>query len=127
MPRISAAAVTAGAVVLAALLGGAWWWSQRGEPAAPPLAPVTDTPSPSVAATATSAAPPAVTPSAPAADAAPIADGDEAVMAALVERFGRTAVLQLMQTDGFAARVVATVDNLPRGHVAPRAAPRCCS
>ena len=41
-------------------------------------------------------------------------------MAALVERFGRTAVLQLMQTDGFAARVVATVDNLPRGHVAPR-------
>lgn len=29
-------------------------------------------------------------------------------------------MLQFLQTDGFAARVVATVDNLPRAHAAPR-------
>lgn len=125
MPRISAATGTVAAVLLAALLGGGWWWTQRAPsaPADPPLAPVTDTPSPAVAPSPTSAAAPASAPLAQATDGAPIADGDEPVLAALIERFGRTAVLQLMQTDGFAARIVATVDNLPRGHVAPRVWP----
>ena len=50
----------------------------------------------------------------------PLPADDAAVTAALVDLLGRQAVLTLLQTDRFAERVVATVDNLPRGHVAPR-------
>jgi hypothetical protein len=42
------------------------------------------------------------------------------VESALVEWLGRPAVLTHLQLDGFVQRVVATVDNLPRGHAAPR-------
>lgn len=122
MSRRSPALWAAAAAVLALMAAAVWWWSRP--PAPPPLpeVPVTaPSPAPVAPSEPAAAAPPAdAAPSAPAADPAPIADGDEAVTAALVERFGRAAVLQLMQTDGFAARVVATVDNLPRGHVAPR-------
>jgi hypothetical protein len=51
---------------------------------------------------------------------AALPDSDDAITQALTELMGRTAVLTLLQTDGFAARVVATVDNLTRPHVAPR-------
>ncbi|MCB1998838.1 MAG: DUF3014 domain-containing protein, partial [Rhodoferax sp.] len=112
-------ALWAAAAVLALLAAAVWWWSQPESPA--PLPAIAPAPVPVAVPEPPASAPVAdAAPSAPAADAAPIADGDEAVTAALIERFGRAVVLQLMQTDGFAARVVATVDNLPRGHVAPR-------
>jgi hypothetical protein len=122
MPRRSPALWAAAAAVLALAAAAVWWWSRPPSPAALPDVPaVAQAPTPVAQPEPPTAAPPADgAPSAPAVDPAPIADGDEAVTAALIERFGRAAVLQLMQTDGFAARVVATVDNLPRGHVAPR-------
>jgi hypothetical protein len=52
------------------------------------------------------------------APAAPVAGWT--VESALVEWLGRPAVLTHLQLDGFASRVVATVDDLPRGHAAPR-------
>lgn len=122
MPRRSPALWAAAAAVLALMAAAVWWWSRPPAPAVQPPVVADVAPAPPVVASEPPAvaAPADVMPSAPAADPAPIADGDEAVTAALIERFGRAAVLQLMQTDGFAARVVATVDNLPRGHVAPR-------
>lgn len=122
MSRVSPAVWAGAIVVVAAVVGGAAWWMGRSAET-PPLAPVGTEPRPVAAAEPASepvATPPAEVPSAPVVDPAPIADGDEAVTAALIERLGREAVLKLLQTDGFAARLVATVDNLPRGHVAPR-------
>lgn len=121
MTRLPASAWAGLAVAAAAVAGIVLWWShQRGTDDAPPpvLAPVAALPTPATPASAAIA--PAPMPSAPAADPAPIADGDSAVQAALIEKLGREAVLKLLQTDGFAARIVATVDNLSRGHVAPR-------
>ncbi|QAZ41360.1 DUF3014 domain-containing protein [Methylibium sp. Pch-M] len=45
---------------------------------------------------------------------------DAAIRSALVELLGQPAVLKFLQVDGFARRVVATVDNLARPHAAPR-------
>lgn len=113
---------------LAALLVAAWalWWFWPAPPAAPlrpaaepgtvqPGLPVTPAPAPAPL--------PSAPASAPAAAEGPIAPDDAAVQDALAALLGRAAVLSLLQTDGFAARVVATVDNLPRGHVAPRVWP----
>lgn len=119
MSRVSPAVWAGAAVAVAAIVGAAAWWMNRPAGTAPPLAPVGTEPLPATAA-APAASAPSLPPSAPALDPAPIADGDEAVAAALIERLGREAVFKLLQTDGFAARVAATVDNLPRGHVAPR-------
>lgn len=119
MSRVSPAVWAGAGVAVAAIVGGVAWWMARPAPTPPPLAPVGTVPQP-VTAGAPVASAPALPPSAPTLDPAPIADGDEAVTAALVERLGREAVFKLLQTDGFAARVAATVDNLPRGHVAPR-------
>ncbi len=127
MPRISAATGIAAVIALLALAGTALWWLAGRSPASPtPPAALEPALPPSSAAAAAGDLPGAGPASAAAplpasaADAAPLADGDEAVTAALVERLGREAVLTLLQTDGFAARIAATVDNLPRGHVAPR-------
>ncbi|WP_428419804.1 DUF3014 domain-containing protein [Methylibium sp.] len=49
-----------------------------------------------------------------------LAQSDPVVRSALVELFGRQSVLSFLQLDGFARRVVATVDNLARPHAAPR-------
>jgi hypothetical protein len=119
MSRVSPAVWAGAAVAVAAIVGAAAWWMNRPAGPEPPLAPVGTEPLPATAA-APAASAPSLPPSAPALDPAPIADGDEAVAAALIERLGREAVFKLLQTDGFAARVAATVDNLPRGHVAPR-------
>ena len=59
-------------------------------------------------------------PPAPPTTVAPLAADDASVRQALTGLLGREAVLALLQTDGFAERVVATVDALPRGHAAPR-------
>lgn len=118
MSRVSPTVWAGAAIVVAVGVGGLAWWMGRADETPPPLAPVGADVQPVSAPLAASA--PALPPSAPALDAAPIADGDEAVTAALVESFGREAVFKLLQTDGFAARIAATVDNLTRGHVAPR-------
>lgn len=117
MPRISAAAGIGIAAVVLAVLAGGWWWSSRAPQPAQPQ-PAATAATAAVAAPAGSGA--SAAPAAPAIASAPIADGEAAVIAALVQALGREAVLGLLQTDGFAARVVATVDNLPRAHVAPR-------
>lgn len=126
MPRVSAAAGITALVVLVALIGAAWWWSQpKPEAALPAPAPAAAPPLAAAsiveAASSPASAPTAgIVPSAPAAGAAPIEVGDGPVTDALVDYIGRAAVLQLIQADRFVVRVVATVDNLPRGHVAPR-------
>lgn len=110
-------------VVVAAAVGGAWWWQQsRQAPAA-----ATAVPEPVVA--AASATPPAAASAAevrhplePASAATP-AGAPVDLVSALTGLFGRQVVLTLFQTDGFAARVVATVDNLGRSHAPPRVWP----
>ena len=51
---------------------------------------------------------------------APPADADAALRRALATLVGQAAMLSMLQTDDFAHRVVATVDNLDRAHAAPR-------
>lgn len=114
--------VTVVAVVAAAALLGGGWYLWRSRQAAPPYSP----PVAQAPVEAPPAAPPAEA-SAPAirhpveqaqADAeGPLGALDAAALSALL---GQKAVLQFLQVDGFAARVVATVDNLPRPHAAPR-------
>lgn len=111
-----------GVIVAGALLGGGWmlWRSRQ---SAPPYAPPVAT------------APPAqapVTVSPPASEPAirhPVSEAEmESVdaaavpldAAALAEVLGQNLVRQFLQTDGFATRFVATVDNLSRPHAAPR-------
>lgn len=128
MSRPSPLPLAVGAMAVVVLALGAWYvWQPRTSTL--PLEPL---PTPARTAEGPEAAPsapgPASTASTPpqspspqaAAGTAALAEGDAALTAALSELFGRTAVLTLLQTDGFAARIVATVDNLPRAHVAPR-------
>lgn len=119
-------------IAVAALAAAAalWWWQASQRDATPPAEPVAVAPSPPAAeAASASPAPAGMAASAPAETAAsePVAGGapalpaDEAsVRQALTELVGREAVLKLLQTDAFAERLVATVDNLARPHAAPR-------
>ena len=127
MSRPSPLPLAVGAMAVAVLALGAWYVWQPRVPTLPlePLLPSSPQAEAPVAASSASgqasATPAPQAPTAPAAaGAAPFASGDEPVTAALSELLGRTAVLTLLQTDGFAARIAATVDNLPRAHVAPR-------
>jgi hypothetical protein len=126
------------AVVVLALLvaAGLWFWLQK---APPPLAP-TEAPSasdslPSMAVAAASGAlPGASAASAPvivhpiavaATDVATAASGPVAAApldfeTALIALFGRQSVLAMFQTEDFARRVVATVDNLGRANASAR-------
>lgn len=104
-------------VVLVALAAGYFWWH-----APSPAPPV---PAPEVAAglppPPASAVEPAVRypiEAAPAASAPQAAEPAERFKAALNELLGPPAVLQWVQLDDFARRVVATVDNLAREHAA---------
>lgn len=124
-------------ILLVALLaaGGYYWWQQQN--AAPaPVAPVTE-PAPAVVVPAQAPAEPEPalltgpqpteypieaieTPAAPPAPALPaLADADPYMGKAVTGLLGRKNVLTFMQLDGFARRIVATVDNLARSHVAP--------
>ena len=111
------------AALVALLVAGLayWYW-----PAPPPPAPAPAVDSGPVAApppapASTASAPEAASAPAPAASAAPpLAANDDVVRDALIGLLGKPAVLTLLQTDRFAQRLVATVDNLPRGHAAPR-------
>jgi hypothetical protein len=105
------------AVIVAALL---YWW-----PRSRPQLPAGEVPPPAVA----PAAPPpvAAAPSQPAvkypieaASAPPPANTGDAVTTALNELLGARAVSAWVQSDGFAQRLVTTVDNLGRGQAAAR-------
>ena len=63
---------------------------------------------------------PASGPASSAEPVAPLADTESAVQDALVTLLGRDMVLRRLQTDRFAWRVAATIDNLAREHAAPR-------
>jgi hypothetical protein len=75
--------------------------------------------------------PPAPSPAAPAiehpiepppstAELPPLDAAGRHVEAALIDLLGAEAVVSFLQVDGFVRHVVATVDNLPRAHAAPR-------
>lgn len=113
--------VLAGALLLTVVVAAWLFWPQPAAVAPdPPPQAVTPTPEPPPPPQALAPAPEAA--SAPEGEA-PLPDTDQAVSQALTDLLGQAAVLGLLQTDGFAARVVATVDNLPRNHVAPRVWP----
>lgn len=118
------AMLTVGAVAAAALIGlGAWWWWQQRVPLVLLPAPAASAPATPVAA----APPPASAASAPAiqypieppvVDAAPKRPPD--FPSALDDLFGSKAVSSMFQTQEFARRFVATVDNLGRAHATQR-------
>jgi hypothetical protein len=108
-------------VLLGLVLGvAALWWLRRPQPAAAP--PVAAEPAPAVAlpASAPASAAAILYPVATAASAAPAASAAASAapawdpVAALTPLLGSKAVLSLLQTDQFAQRLVATVDNLGR-------------
>ncbi len=117
--------------LVAVAAGGVYWWQQLA-PAPAPAAPAPVTAAPATA----PAAPPApvapairhpVEPDSAASAAAPQTrplpapeQADAYVADALTELLGRKSVLTFLSTDGFAARLVATVDNLDRPLAAPR-------
>lgn len=125
MSKLSIAIV---AVVIATVAGLAYvFW-----PARAPVLVVADPPAPvaAPAAPASVPAPPAIlhpieavaSAPLPAASAPPLpalADAGAAVKALLIDLLGRKAVLSLLQPEDFIRHVVATVDGLPRSHVAP--------
>lgn len=118
------------AVVCAGAAGVYWWQQQTPAPAPVPPAPVAAAPAP------VAMAPPAppepaihhpIEPEAPASSAVaapgPLPPADRAdgyVADALTELLGRKAVLGFLSTDHFAARLVATVDNLDKPQAAAR-------
>ena len=110
------------ALVLAALAVGAYFWTQRlpqPRPAEPTAAAPASTPPIAMAPSEPAIKHPIAAASA-AAPALPALDqSDGAVKAALSELVGAKS-LSFLQLDGFARRVVATVDNLARAHAAPR-------
>lgn len=108
-------AIVIAVVAVLAAAGYFWWMRAPGVPVPPPAEPAAaPTPAPVVAA--------------PSAPASAIQHPIESSAAAqpvepqgqLTELFGRKAVDSLFQTDNFPRRVVATVDNLARGHASPR-------
>jgi hypothetical protein len=100
--------ITAWFAGAALLLGAGLWWTQR----APPLVPTAAIPvAPPVAPSEPAAAP---EPSPPAAPASPLAAAD--IPGALSDLLGQAAAAAFVLTDDFPRRLVATVDNLGRGH-----------
>lgn len=110
---------------VALVAAGYWWWSGWGRQPAEPRPPA------AVASPPPQAASGSIEPAirhpigtADAGDAAAVAasaaDSDAILSAAITELLGQRTVLSMLQLDGFARRVVATVDNLGRSHAAPR-------
>ena len=120
-------------VWLCLVAAGLVWWLQKAPPAAPAAAqttPVAVAP-PSAAVAASAPAAPLIRHPIEAADAAsatppkarPLPSPDQAdayVADALADLVGRKAMLTFLSPDNFAAKVVATVDNLDRPHAAAR-------
>lgn len=113
---------------------GYLWWQKQQPPAlvpvtsAPPAAPQVASTEPQAQGAAAAASAPANYPIeaiAPAAGASaglpPLVAGDDsAVRDAVVDLLGREQVLSFLDLNDFARRIVATVDNLARGHAASR-------
>ena len=104
-------------------LGGAYLWISRPAqtlpqpaPAAPASAAITP-PEPALPASTVSAEPATLHPIEPSPAATAMGGAD--TLQALVELLGQKAVTSFFQTDNFARRFVATVDNLGREHAAP--------
>jgi hypothetical protein len=118
--------VLAGIVCVALGAGGFYWWhKQRSKVprvAPPPVAEAPVAPAPAPPAPVEPAirhpieeAPVAKEQPLPSAPALPrAAEADAYVKNALIEALGRAEVFSFLNTDNFAGRVVATVDNLPR-------------
>lgn len=119
-------AMFVGAVATVVAVVALRWRSQDEVPPPMPVQPEAESveaaPPPASAATEASVAASQPAPEAqvevPAA-AAPLA-GQEDIASALVELLGRKAVLTFLQTDDFARRFVATIDNLGRTHAPSR-------
>ncbi|HJV59821.1 MAG TPA: DUF3014 domain-containing protein [Albitalea sp.] len=105
-------------VVLAG--GAALWWFQT-RPSPPPPAQAAAAPPPAAPASAPSQ--PAIRYPVEAAAPAASAPAPLDVESALIELFGRKAVLSTFLLDDFPRRVVATVDNLARAHAPTRVWP----
>lgn len=120
----------AAGVVAATLIAGGWWW-WAGRTPAPQFAEAPTQSPPGVAQPATAEPPRIEHPieTAPAALATtaetlpPLAESDSVLRSALSGLIGEQALVQFVQMTGIAARVVATVDNLPRGKVATKILP----
>lgn len=117
------AALMAAALALLALgAGGFYGWQQRSTPASAAALP---TPSPAAAVVPAGAAATATEPviqhpiDTPSATAPLPSNADAAMKLALIDLLGAKPVAAMLQSDGFARRVVATVDNLGRTHAAP--------
>lgn len=117
-------------VVVAA--GAAWWWWQGRTPPAPP--PVTEVPSAMQPATETpqaeakvehpiESAPAALEAGGEASPLPPLAESDSALRSGLGGLVGEKALVEFFHMTGIAARIVATVDNLPRSRVATKVLP----
>ncbi len=115
--------IVVGLLIAAAICAGGWWWFTQRQQAPPPVAttpaattpPVEDEPAPP--------APVATGPQFPIAtqpEAAPPGDADAQMLQALNALLGQSAVASFLQADGFARRVVATVDNLTREQATTR-------
>jgi Protein of unknown function (DUF3014) len=129
MNKLSPGLAVAVLLVLLLLAGGYFVFLRQ--PSAPPVA-MAPAPPPAMPEAASSApAPPQIRhpleaasapePSASAAAPLPaLADADAVVQGALGDLLGRRAALQLLQTDRFIQRIVATVDNLPTRQASPR-------
>ena len=124
-----------GAVLIAGLAGIGYLWWQKQQP--PALAPIAEAPAvtPPVATPETMAQAPeaaasepanypieAIAPAPGASAALPpiVAEDDNAVRDAVTELLGREQALSFLDLSDFARRIVATVDNLARGHAASR-------
>ena len=114
--------LTAGAAIVLLGLATFLWWQRHQTPGPTPSsmpASAAQTAVPDVAqAPASAASPPAIEHpiEAPAPEAA--GTGPLDIEAGLTELFGRKAMLSMFQTQDFARRVVATVDNLGRSRAA---------
>lgn len=124
------------ALLVAGLAGIAYlWWHKQQPPALVPIAGAPPVVLPGAASEPQAAQLPAAAASAPAnypieaiapaagaSAALPplVADDDNAVRDAVIELLGREQVLSFLDLNDFARRIVATVDNLARGHAASR-------
>jgi hypothetical protein len=108
-------------------IGYLWWQKQQAQAPAPISAVPLPAPAPVVEAPAMAASEPANYPieavaalNAASAPLPPLDAQGDAIRDALIGLMGRQQVLSFFDLDGFARRVVATVDNLGRPHAASR-------
>ncbi len=101
-------------IVLGAL-AGLYLWPENQKPIPQPVATPAPAAEPSIRY-------PVASSDSPKEKLPPLAESDSTLSAALAALFGHK-IPKLVQLDHFVHRIVATVDNLPRDHVAPRLMP----